>query len=341
MLRFFCSFSFYLLLGLSLCMSGAPPVGEATPLRLSMDHYEAKYDALGAASFKQPEGVGEWRFDERRRLEDEADGRGGGGGSGHDELRADQEQGGSLREASEEQEEDQLASWKHIFSKRGLGLLALMATTVALGVLALVYRNQLFDVFDTTSKFIREQGILGALLLTLIICITCFPPMIGYSWSLTACGYIYGWIGFVPGYIGALLGGLCSFAILRYAFRDWIEKKTRRYPKYVALERAIEKEGLPVVILIRIAPYPYPLFNALFAASRVKFHTYAIGTAVSLVKPDHDSHIGRKITLQPPPSYGWRKQRLATCISGNRAGGGYWGLHISLLPDQALPETIR
>jgi len=58
----------------------------------------------------------------------------------------------------------------------------------------------------------------------------------------------------------------------------------RRYPKYVALERAIEKEGLPVVILIRIAPYPYPLFNALFAASRVKFHTYAIGTAVSLVK---------------------------------------------------------
>jgi len=93
-------------------------VGSAACLSSFSASTEAKYDALGAASFKQPEGVGEWRFDERRRLEDEADGRGGGGGSGHDELRADQEQGGSLREASEEQEEDQLASWKHIFSKR-------------------------------------------------------------------------------------------------------------------------------------------------------------------------------------------------------------------------------
>ena len=58
----------------------------------------------------------------------------------------------------------------------------------------------------------------------------------------------------------------------------------RSYPKYVALERALEKEGLPLVILIRIAPYPYPIFNALFAATRVEFHIFAIGTAISLIK---------------------------------------------------------
>jgi hypothetical protein len=46
----------------------------------------------------------------------------------------------------------------------------------------------------------------------------------------------------------------------------------------------LEKEGLPLLILIRIAPYPYPIFNALFAATRVQFHIYAIGTAVALIK---------------------------------------------------------
>ncbi len=64
----------------------------------------------------------------------------------------------------------------------------------------------------------------------------------------------------------------------------------RSYPKYVALERALEKEGLPLVILIRIAPYPYPIFNALFAATRVEFHIFAIGTAISLIKVKKHIH---------------------------------------------------
>jgi len=56
------------------------------------------------------------------------------------------------------------------------------------------------------------------------------------------------------------------------------------YPKFALIEKAIAKEGLPFVVLIRIAPYPYPVFNVLFAASSVPFWTFALGTMIAQAK---------------------------------------------------------
>ncbi|ELR24679.1 SNARE associated Golgi protein [Acanthamoeba castellanii str. Neff] len=267
-----------------MALSSRKRAAESTPLLAAMDEDKREYGALGKGRYREHDGVvGEWQFDERRpqpKLEVvvaplDAE-------EGHDGLRDEV----SEQEPQEQRNEEAfLDAWsRFLFSKRGLGLVLLMVISLVLGILALVYREELFRAFDKTAGFIRDQGIAGSLLLILAIAITSYPPMVGYSWGLLACGYIYGWAGFIPAYIGALLGGLTSFLAFRYAFRDWVEKQTRSYPKYVALERALEKEGLPLVILIRIAPYPYPIFNALFAATRVEFHIFAIGTAISLIK---------------------------------------------------------
>ena len=56
------------------------------------------------------------------------------------------------------------------------------------------------------------------------------------------------------------------------------------YEKFSVVERAIAKEGIFFVALVRLAPYPYPLFNALFAASSVPFSTFLFGTMIAQVK---------------------------------------------------------
>ena len=77
---------------------------------------------------------------------------------------------------------------------------------------------------------------------------------------------------------------MCCFLVFRYLLRDWVQRKAMAYPKFVIIEKAIASEGLPFVALIRVAPYPFPLFNLLFAASSVSFWTFSLGTMIAQFK---------------------------------------------------------
>lgn len=95
-----------------------------------------------------------------------------------------------------------------------------------------------------------------------------------------AAGALFGvFHGVVYVMIGATLGAGLAFLSGRYAARHFVEHLLERNPKLVAVDRAVEREGLRLVFLLRLSPaVPYTLLNYALGLSRVRFRDYISGT---------------------------------------------------------------
>lgn len=85
----------------------------------------------------------------------------------------------------------------------------------------------------------------------LLIALTGFPPIFGYSTLLTLCGFIYGFpLGMVPAYIGAVAGATGCFLLGRKVFKDTARAfLMKNYPSMLhAIENAVQRGGLKVSI---------------------------------------------------------------------------------------------
>jgi hypothetical protein len=96
---------------------------------------------------------------------------------------------------------------------------------------------------------------------------------------------VYGTIlGFVVAFSGALLGACISFSICRRFARSFTARLVASSPHLMAVLTTIERRGWLLLVLVRLAPYPYNLLNALLSATNVSFRVFAGATAASLIK---------------------------------------------------------
>ncbi|MFN2446206.1 MAG: TVP38/TMEM64 family protein [Vicinamibacterales bacterium] len=95
-----------------------------------------------------------------------------------------------------------------------------------------------------------------------------------------AAGAIFGLtLGVVYVMVGATLGAALAFLSGRYAARRFVEHLLHRYPRLAAIDRAVEREGLRLVFLLRLSPaVPYTLLNYALGLSRVRFTDYLAGS---------------------------------------------------------------
>ena len=93
-------------------------------------------------------------------------------------------------------------------------------------------------------------------------------------------GVLFGvWLGSVYVFIGATLGSIAAFLIGRYLARDWVAKKIGDNDKFTAIDRAVGKEGLKIVLLTRLSPaFPFNLLNYAFGVTGVSIKDYVIGS---------------------------------------------------------------
>ena len=60
--------------------------------------------------------------------------------------------------------------------------------------------------------------------------------------------------------------------------RDWARRRLEQLPKLQAVERAVSKEGLKLVLLTRLSPaFPFSLLNLAYGLSEVSLRDYSIG----------------------------------------------------------------
>ncbi len=98
-------------------------------------------------------------------------------------------------------------------------------------------------------------------------------------WASMLAGALYGtWIGSCIVFIGASIGALFSFILSRTILREWTQKKLSHNPKLLALEKAVNREGIKLILLTRLSPlFPFSLLNFAYGLSKVSIKEYSLG----------------------------------------------------------------
>ena len=98
-------------------------------------------------------------------------------------------------------------------------------------------------------------------------------------WASMLAGALYGtWWGSVIVFAGASLGAELAFLLGRYWLRDWAQRRLAGFPKLLAIEKAVSREGFRLVLLTRLSPaFPFSLLNLAFGLSEVSLRDYSIG----------------------------------------------------------------
>ncbi|KAL1917418.1 uncharacterized protein VTP21DRAFT_3811 [Calcarisporiella thermophila] len=169
-----------------------------------------------------------------------------------------------------------------------------------------------------------------------------FPPMIGYSTFLTLSGFTFGFLkGFLIAYFAALSGGIICFTLSRLWLKRYVKAVIKRYRHLGAALVAVEEKGFRLLVLIRIAPYPYSVLNVLLSATRITLPVFTLATALALFKIMLHVWIGSKLTsftdsVSKRPS----NLQIAVALSGGMLGVGLL-LYIWLLAKRSIEEVAR
>lgn len=85
-------------------------------------------------------------------------------------------------------------------------------------------------------------------------------------------------IGTISVFTGAWIGSILAFLLGKYVFREKSEEFAQKYKVTKALDKAIQTEGLKVVLLLRLCPLvPFSYFNYVMGITAVSFFDYSIG----------------------------------------------------------------
>jgi uncharacterized membrane protein YdjX (TVP38/TMEM64 family) len=98
-------------------------------------------------------------------------------------------------------------------------------------------------------------------------------------WASMLAGVLYGplW-GSVLVFAGACLGAQAVFLLRRGRWRGWARRRLAGAPRLLAVERAVCRQGLALVLLTRLSPaFPFSLLNLAYGLSEVSLRDYSIG----------------------------------------------------------------
>ncbi|KAI2638137.1 hypothetical protein GGS21DRAFT_456901 [Xylaria nigripes] len=156
---------------------------------------------------------------------------------------------------------------------------------LALVILFLVFSHRIFTALHPVAEGWRKlPG--GWVLLFLLSFMTGFPPMIGYSTTITLAGFIFGFPGGWPIVAGAtIVGSTAAFFASRTVISGYVHRLVGEDHRFVALGHVLRHDGLFVLVAIRLCPLPFSLSNGFLATipniSPVRF---ALATALATPK---------------------------------------------------------
>jgi uncharacterized membrane protein YdjX (TVP38/TMEM64 family) len=134
------------------------------------------------------------------------------------------------------------------------------------------------------QDYVKGLGAVGWIVYALVYALCCvlFVPA---SLLTLGAGVIFGLVeGTIVVVIGATLGAVASFLLARTVMRSKVEGMTAGNPKFLALDRAIGKEGAKIVFLIRLSPlFPFTYINYGFGLTGVRTLPYALATFFGII----------------------------------------------------------
>ncbi|WP_019507434.1 TVP38/TMEM64 family protein [Pleurocapsa sp. PCC 7319] len=119
-------------------------------------------------------------------------------------------------------------------------------------------------------------GIIAFILLYIIATVALIPGSILTLGAGVVFGVVWGSIYVL---VGAIIGETCAFLLGRYIARDWISRKIAGNKVFDALNQALNRDGLKIILLTRLSPiFPFSLLNYAFGVTGISLRDYFLGS---------------------------------------------------------------
>jgi uncharacterized membrane protein YdjX (TVP38/TMEM64 family) len=134
-------------------------------------------------------------------------------------------------------------------------------------------------LLKNSLEWVESLGAIGPVAFVGIYIIATVAFLPGSILTLGA-GVVFGvWLGAIYVFIGATIGATAAFLVGRYLARDWVATKIAGNDQFSAIDRAVGKAGLKIVLLTRLSPvFPFNLLNYAFGLTGVSIQDYVIGS---------------------------------------------------------------
>lgn len=177
-----------------------------------------------------------------------------------------------------------LSTWESATPKQRTLVLIAGAVCTAIGITFLIYSPRIFDaIAPLAEKWRALPG--GWIILFLLICLTAFPPVIGYSTCLTIAGFVWGMKGWFIAASANVVGSLLSFIASRTVLSHYVHSLVGQDKRFTAFALTLKHDGIKILIMIRLCPLPYSLSNAALSTfPTVNVFNFVMATAAATPK---------------------------------------------------------
>ena len=155
---------------------------------------------------------------------------------------------------------------------------AVRAAVLAVAVAALLlFGRRVAGYLPEFSAWVDGLGVWGPVVFVLVYAVAAVAFIPGSLLTL-AGGAIFGlWKGTLLVFVGASLGATSAFLVSRYVARGAVERRIAGEPRFAAIDRAVRREGLKIVFLLRLTPIvPFVLLNYAMGLTRVRLVDYVV-----------------------------------------------------------------
>jgi uncharacterized membrane protein YdjX (TVP38/TMEM64 family) len=127
--------------------------------------------------------------------------------------------------------------------------------------------------------WVDSLGAVGAIAFIIIYIVATVAFFPGSILTLGA-GVVFGVVlGSFYVFIGATIGATAAFLVGRYLARGWVANKIADNSKFRAIDEAVGREGLKIVLLTRLSPiFPFNLLNYAYGVTGVSLKDYVLGS---------------------------------------------------------------
>lgn len=165
------------------------------------------------------------------------------------------------------------------------GRLKLVGLIVAVVGLLVAFRYlPINDYLASFLEYLQSLGVWGPVLLAAAYVVATVFMAPGLILTLGA-GFAFGVVtGTIAVSIGSVLGATAAFLIGRYFARGFVQQQTKNFPKFAAVDRAVEASGFKIVMLTRLSPvFPFNVLNYLYGATSVSLKDYVLASWIGML----------------------------------------------------------
>jgi uncharacterized membrane protein YdjX (TVP38/TMEM64 family) len=159
-----------------------------------------------------------------------------------------------------------------------------VAGLVALGAMAAIFLLPVNAWVLRLVESIRGTGAIGVALFA-VAYVAATVVLLPGSVLTAGAGFAYGpfWGTLLVSPV-SILAATAAFLLGRTVLRGWIARRTKGNPRYAAIDEAIGKSGLKIVLLLRLSPLvPFNLLNYALGLTRVSVRDYILASALGML----------------------------------------------------------